>query len=322
MAAGADATAVQVPMTAPTISLPVTFRRSASDANNHGVATIAAVYAQDQVQLTRRLDAIAGVRFDAFDLEFTDRRSEARLASRDRLVSPRVGFIFKPVEPLSLYSSYSLTYVPRSGDQLSSLTLNNQALEPEQFRNYEVGAKWDISAALAATAAVYRLDRGNVSVADPFDPTRALLVDAQRTKGMELEVSGSPVPSLTLVAGYAYQDGRITRSISANAQAGAVLAQLPKHSFSIWSKYALARRWATAVGVVRRGELFTSTDNHVVVPEFTRVDAALFFDVSDRVRAQVNVENLFDVDYFASAHNNNNITPGAPRAVRVAVTVR
>jgi catecholate siderophore receptor len=139
---------------------------------------------------------------------------------------------------------------------------------------------------------------------------------------VELEVSGSLIPSLTLVAGYAYQDGRITRSISANAEAGAVLAQLPKHSFSLWSKYAFAPRWAAALGLVRRGELFTSTDNRVVLPEFTRVDAGLFFDVTDRLRAQVNVENLFDVDYFASAHNNNNITPGSPRGVRFTVTVR
>ena len=38
-----------------------------------------------------------------------------------------------------------------------------------------------------STAAVYRLDRGNVAVPDPADPTRSILVDAQRTKGVELE---------------------------------------------------------------------------------------------------------------------------------------
>jgi catecholate siderophore receptor len=300
----------------------VTFRQSATDADNHGIATVAAVYVQDQIELTSWLEAVAGLRFDAFDLDFTNNRTGQALASRDRLLSPRFGVIVKPSEPLSIYSSYSLTYIPRSGDQLSSLSLSNQSLEPEQFRNYEVGVKWDVMSGLSATAAVYRLDRGNVAVPDPIDATRSLLVDAQRTKGIELELSGSPIPALNLVAGYAYQDGEITRSISANAQAGASLAQLPKHSLSLWGKYEFAPRWAAALGVVRRGELFASTDNAVVLPEFTRVDAGLFYDVSRRVRAQVNVENLFDVDYFASAHNNNNITPGSPRAIRFAVTVR
>jgi catecholate siderophore receptor len=320
-AAGASVTSVPVPLAAPTVSLPVTFRRSATDANNHGVATVAAVYAQDQVRLTRWLEAVAGVRFDAFDLDFTDNRSGAQLASRDRLVSPRFGVIYKPSEPVSIYSSYSVTYIPRSGDQLSSLSLSNQALEPEEFRNYEIGTKWDLTRSLAASAAVYRLDRGNVAIADPGDPTRSLLVDAQRTKGIELELTGSPMPSLTFVGGYAYQDGRITRGISANAEAGAVLAQLPRHSLSLWSKFAFLPRWSAALGVIQRTDLFASTDNSVVVPGFTRVDAGIFFDVSDRVRAQVNVENLFDANYFASAHNNNNITPGSPRGVRFAVTI-
>jgi catecholate siderophore receptor len=315
-------TTFAVPLANPTLSAPVTFRQSAADADNHGVATIAAIYAQDQVELTPWLQAVAGVRFDAFAIDFTNNHTGIALEANDRLFSPRLGVIYKPIEPLSLYSSYSLTYIPRSGEQLSSLSLSNQALEPEQFRNYEVGAKWDITPVLTASAALYRLDRGNVAVADPLDPTRSLLVDAQQTKGMELEVSGSLILSLTLVAGYAYQDSRITRSISANAQDGAVLAHLPKHSFSLWTKYGFLPRWAVAFGLTQRANLFASTDNNVVVPGFTRVDAALFFDVNAHLRAQVNIENLFDARYFASAHNNNNILPGSPRAVRLAVTIQ
>jgi catecholate siderophore receptor len=318
---GSTITTLAVPLSSPTVSAAVSFRQSATDADNHGIATVGAVYAQDQLEVTSWLHAVAGLRFDAFDLDFTNHRTGQPLTSRDRLVSPRLGLIYKPLLPLSIYGSYSLTYVPRSGEQLSSLSLTNQSLEPEQFRNYEVGAKWDLTRALAASAAVYRLDRGNVAVPDPFDATRSLLVDAQRTKGIELELKGSLGSALSLIAGYAYQDGRITRSISANAEAGAVLAQLPKHSLSLWSKYAFAPRWAAAVGVIHRESLFASTDNAVMLPAFTRVDAGLFFDVNRRLRAQLNVENVFDTDYFATAHNNNNITPGSPRAVRFALTI-
>ncbi len=85
-----------------------------------------------------------------------------------------------------------MTYLPRAGEQLSSLSLTNQALDPEEFRNYEVGAKWDVNPGLAFTAALYRLDRSNVVVPDPVDPTRSILVDAQRTKGLELELQREP----------------------------------------------------------------------------------------------------------------------------------
>ena len=100
-----------------------------------------------------------------------------------------------------------------------------------------------------------------------------------------------------------------------------MLAQLPKHSVSLWSKYAVTDRWAAALGVVHRSEMFAAADNAVTLPGFTRVDGGIFFDVNARLRAQVNVENLFDADYFASAHNNNNITPGAPLQLTAGLTV-
>ncbi|MDQ3488819.1 MAG: TonB-dependent receptor, partial [Acidobacteriota bacterium] len=246
----------------------------------------------------------------------------AALSASDRMVSPRLGLVYKPILPLSLYGSYSLTFVPRAGEQLTSLSVSNEALEPEAFRNYELGAKWDIRPALGVTAALYRLDRGNVAVPDPNDPTRSVLVDAQRSEGVELELTGAITPVWNLIAGYAWQEGTITRSISATAQTGASLAHVPAHSLSLWSKYDITPRWSAALGLVRRTAIFASTDNRVVLPGFTRVDGALFFDVTSKMRAQVNVENLFDEGYYASAHSNSNITPGSPRAVKLALTTR
>ena len=79
-----------------------------------------------------------------------------RELSKVRLVSPRLGLIYKALQLLSLYGSYSLTYLPRAGEQLSSLSLTNQALDPEEFRNYEVGAKWDVAPSFSFTAALNR----------------------------------------------------------------------------------------------------------------------------------------------------------------------
>ena len=319
---GVNTTSVSAPVSSPTISLPVDFRQGATDADNDGVATVAALYAQDQVAITSKVHAVLGLRYDSFQVDFRNNRTASDFSSRDGLLSPRVGVIYKPVVPVSIYGSYSLSYLPRAGEQLSSLSLTNQALDPEEFRNYEVGAKWDVLPVLAFTTAVYQLDRGNVVVPDPVDPTRSMLVDAQRTRGLEVGLSGNPTRVWSLIGGYAYQNGEITQSISATAAAGAVLAQLPKHSFSIWNKYELSPRWGVGVGVIHRTEMFTSTDNLVVLPGYTRVDGGLFLNVTEHVRAQINVENLLDDEYFLSAHSNTNITPGSPRAVRLTVTTR
>ena len=99
---------------------------------------------------------IAGVRFDYFDLRFHNNRNGDHLRRIDRLVSPRAGIVVKPVMSLSLYASYGVSYLPSSGDQFSSLTNITQQVKPEQFTNYEVGAKWDARRNLTLTAAVYR----------------------------------------------------------------------------------------------------------------------------------------------------------------------
>jgi catecholate siderophore receptor len=319
---GPNVTTVNAPLSAPTISLPLQFRQNATDADNQSVATVAAVYVQDQIALTSQLEAVVGLRFDSFDADVTNNRTATDFSSHDGLLSPRVGLVYKPTAPLSLYGSYTLTYLPRAGEQLSSLSLTNQALDPEEFRNYEVGAKWDINSGLSFTSALYRLARSNVVVPDPADPTRSILVDAQRTKGLELELQGNLTRAWILVGGYAYQNGEITQSISATARAGATLAQLPKHSLSLWSKYQITPRLAGALGFLARSEVFTSTDNLVVLPDWVRVDAAVFYSFSPRLRLQANIENLFDTDYYLYAHSNTNITPGSPRALRVSLTTR
>ena len=317
---GANVTTFNAPLSSPTVSLPLAFRQNATDADNHGVTTIASVYAQDQVALSGQVEAVVGLRFDSFNADVTNNRTASDFTSDDGLVSPRLGLIYKPIQPLSLYGSYSLTYLPRAGEQLSSLSLTNQALDPEEFRNYEVGVKWDVVPSFSFTAALYRLDRGNVIVPDPNDPTASILVDAQRTKGLELGVNGYLTRAWSMAGGYAYQDGEITRSISATAQAGAVLAQLPKHSISLWNKYDFTPRFAAGLGLIYRGDVFTSTDNLVLLPNWTRVDASLYYNVTSMLRAQVNIENLFGENYYLNAHSNTNITPGSPRAVRVALT--
>jgi catecholate siderophore receptor len=98
--------------------------------------------------------AWAGVRFDRFDLNYHDNRSGSTLARPDNLVSLLGRASLQPVVPVSIYTSYGVSYLPASGDQFSSLTNITEQLKPEQFTNYEVGAKWDARPSLSLTTAV------------------------------------------------------------------------------------------------------------------------------------------------------------------------
>lgn len=319
---GSETTSVSVPLFDPRPRVPVVFRQSASDADNDSTAKTAAFYVQDQIEFSPHWQAIVGIRYDRFEVDLRNHRNGSSLDSSDGLWSPRAGIVYKPVEPVSLYASYSIAYVPRAGEQLASLSPTNAALDPEKFKNLELGAKWDLSPGLSASAAVYRLDRTNVAVPDPNDPTVSILVKGQRVKGAELSLTGEITENWRVIGGYAWQDGEILQTQSASAPKGATLAQLPSNSFSLWNRYDISSRWGLGLGAVYRSSMFTSTDNQVELSGFTRFDAAAYLRVNENVDAQLNIENLFDRGYYVSAHSNNNITPGSPRAVRLSVSAR
>ncbi len=315
------ATSFLAPYLNPTISTPVTFRQSATDADNHLTATIAAAYGQDQVELSRHLQVVGGLRFDRFSLTYHNNRNGDTLERPDNLVSPRVGVVFKPTTPLSIYSSFSVSHLPSSGDQFSSLTNVTEQMKPEQIRNYEVGAKWDAAPGLSVTTAVYRLNRTNTRSTDPNDPTRIVQTGSQRTNGYELGANGNLTSRWSVAGGYAYQDAFVT-SATTVAAAGAQVAQVPHHTLSFWNNYEFHPRLGAGLGVLSRSDMFAAIDNTVRLPGYARVDLAAFFTLSPRMRLQANVENLFDKTYYINADNNTNVTPGFPRAFRVGLIAR
>jgi catecholate siderophore receptor len=315
------ATTVLAPLSNPTITTPITYRQNATDADNHVKTTLGATYLQDQIEINRYLQVVTGVRFDYFDLQFHNNRNNQDLRRIDRLVSPRAGVIVKPITTLSVYANYGIAYLPSSGDQFSQLTTITQQVKPEKFTNYELGAKWDIRRNLSLTTAVYRQDRTNTRATDPNDPARLLQTGSQRTNGYELGLNGFVTSKWSIAGGYAYQDAFIS-SATISAVKGAQVALVPHHSFSLWNNYKVLPRLGLGLGIIHRSDMFAAVDNAVVLPGYTRADAAVFFSITERWRLQANLQNLFDAQYYLNADGNNNISPGAPRGARVALIAR
>ncbi|HEX8186785.1 MAG TPA: TonB-dependent siderophore receptor [Pyrinomonadaceae bacterium] len=314
-------TSTQAPFDNPVIGTPVTFRQSATDANNHLKTNLAAAYLQDQLELSRYVQLVVGLRYDYFDLRLHNKRNGDDLRRIDNLVSPRVGVVVKPAAALSLYGSYSVSHLPSSGDQFSSLTAVTQQVKPEKFTNYEVGVKWDVRRYLSLTSALYRLNRTNTRSIDPNNPAAIIQTGSQRTDGFEVGLSGAVTRDWSVAGGYSYQDASIT-SATAAAVAGRQVGQVPHHTLSLWNKYQFDRRLGAGLGIISRSDSFVAVDNTVVLPGYTRFDAAVYYSFNESWRLQGNVENLFDRRYFANADSNTNITPGAPRALRVGLTAR
>jgi len=278
-------------------------------------------YVQDQISFGEHIDVVAGLRYDNFDIEGIDLLPavDRPFARKDEKVSPRLGLIFKPQENISLYGSYSQSFLPRSGDQFLALTVTQQNLAPEKFTNYELGAKWDVRPNLNMTLAVFQLERSNATTPDPSNPVASINVGTTRTQGVELSVTGNITSSWQVHGGYSYQDAVLAGNDSVR------LGQVPRHQASLWNRYDLSDQFAAGLGIIHQSSQFAAiraVSNTTKLPAFTRLDAAVYYDLSDALQLQLNIENLLNTDYFSDAHNNNNISTGAPLNARVTIRAK
>ena len=284
-------------------------------------ATAWGVYVQDQARIGRHVEIVAGLRRDWFDLDYRNLISGVRLSRNDATWSPRLGLVIKPTEALSLYASWSKSFLPQSGDQFSSLSATTASLAPEKFVNREIGAKYSPMPGFDVTLAAYILDRSNTRATDPANPTSIVLTGEQRSRGIEASATGKLTSRLSIAAAAALQKAEIRRATQA-APAGREVASVPRFTGSLWGRYDFSDRIGAGMGVTHQSKSFASIGNAVVVPGHTRVDAAAFIGLTDQVAVQLNIENLFDKKYIGAIHNDNNLTPGNPRTARLTLRAR
>jgi catecholate siderophore receptor len=91
--------------------------------------------------------------------------------------------------------------------------------------------------------------------------TRLILIDGQRTKGIELAFTGNVTESWSIVGSYAYQDGELLSDQSPTLLKGATLAQVPENTFALWNRYDFTPAWGVGLGIVYRDEIFAATEN-------------------------------------------------------------
>ncbi len=274
-------------------------------------------YVQDEIEVSPKFDVVIGARFDSFDIT-VDNLDPSNLETRSRKdeeVSPRLGLIYKPMENISVYASYSETFLPRSGGQFANINGNNNALDPNTFTNLEGGVKWDFMDALSLTAAIFEIEQSSPQVADS-DPATLDVIDSQTT-GFEVQLQGYITDNWFVSTGYSYLDGE---QVSRSGPTGLRPRELPENMFSIWNAYQITEQFGVGIGASYQDETFINNSNTATLPAYTRLDAAAYYDVSDTLRLQLNVENLTDETYFPNAHATHQATVGAPLNARFTIS--
>lgn len=177
--------------------------------------------------------------------------------------------------------------------------------------------KWNLATGLSLTAAGFEIEQSSPQTADD-DPETLDVIDT-KTQGIELQAQGEILPGWFFSAGYSYLD---SEQVNRTGPTDLRPRELPENMASIWNQVEVTERFALGLGLTHQGSSFANNSNTAILPAYTRINAAAFYDVSDNLRLQVNVENVNDTLYLPNAHSTHQVTVGAPIDARFAVTGR
>lgn len=283
--------------------------------------SIAGLYLQDLITINPQWKLMVGGRFDRLGTKRSDDgTANLDLDRTDNTFSPRIGLVYEPIDWVSLYATYSRSFQPLADN--GELRVNADQLKPEETTNKEVGAKFDLANGLAMTVSVFDMKRTGILMDDPTDTRFSVDAGTQRTKGLELSMSGDLGDGWSAYAGYAWLKGEMVSSPVA-AIVGNTSALTPKNSGNIWLKKDLGSGFYVAGGARYEGERYTSPNNVVSLGSYTTAQLAGGYR-SQHYDVTLDIENLFNREYFVSAKSgsDNSNYPGAPRYASLRVDYR
>ena len=281
-------------------------RRTASEIE------VTSVYFQDQIELSDNLLVLLGGRLDQFDITVDDVKAGTSQSREDDEFSPRAGVIFKPQENVSLYYSYSESFLPRSGEQYKKLTASAAALDPDVYESSEIGVNWDITPDLSLRASYFDSEQ---TIATRDESGEGAEIVGLQVDGIELEIKGQVSEQLYVSFGYSDMDGETS--------SGGEPREIPENTMSLWTTYQVNDKFGYGLGVTRQGESNISNNKPgLVLPDYTRVDFAAFYDVSDDLTIRLNVENITDEVYFPHSHSTHQASVGEEVNARLSITRR
>ena len=271
---------------------------------------VTSFYIQDQIDVSDNLKIMLGGRFDSFDITVRDIKNGTSETREDEEVSPRAGLIFKPQENLSLYVSYSESFLPRSGEQFKSLSSSSARLDPDVFESTEIGVKWDIRDNLSFTVSYFDSEQTQ-AVRDSDTGENSEIVGLQ-VDGIELELKGQVSDKLYLALGYSDLDGETGK--------GGEPREIPEQTASLWATYQVNDNFGLGFGITHQGESNIKNDKPgLILPDYTRVDFAAYYNISEDLSLQLNVENITDELYFPHSHSTHQASVGEPLNARFSL---
>ena len=277
---------------------------------------VTSLYLSGNIDLSDQWIMVLGARYEQVDTsikKYTVASGRSALTTGsattsrdDSNVSPRLGVIYKPQNNMSLYLSYSESFIPKSGEQYKSWG-SNAAFDPDVYENTELGFKYDMESGISLAVSYF---------------------DQQTVKGQEDGVGGSEVIGMEIdgfeigIAGQINEQNSINfglTSVDATASAGTgKVKEVPELTWSLWYTHQANDLFGLSFGAIYQDEQIIKSEGGPLLPDFTRIDMAMTLTPTETDTVRINIENLGDETYYPHSHSTHQVSVGESQNVRIS----
>jgi iron complex outermembrane receptor protein len=280
------------------------------------------IYVQDQMDLTDKFKLLVGLRFDSVDQDILETKSAVLSSSSQSQVSPRIGLVYELNNAVTLYSSYSEGFLPLSGTDASG--------DPFGFEysdSFEVGAKFSYQG-ITGTLALFDATKSNMLVADPVNVGFSAPIGKANSKGVELDLSTYITEDTKFNLSYAYIDASTANDIinadwGVPIKKGSPLVNVPKNNLNL----TLSHKTALLGKELELGASYQYTSERLGdaadltfnLPSYQLVGIFGQVNLTERIKLNISVNNIFDEEYAQSSYNALWVYPGAPTQFKMSL---
>ena len=277
---------------------------------------VTSLYLSGNIDLSDQWIMVLGARYEQVDTsikKYTVASGRSALTTGsattsrdDSNVSPRLGVIYKPQNNMSIYLSYSESFIPKSGEQYKSWG-SNAAFDPDVYENTELGFKYDMESGISLAVSYF---------------------DQQTVKGQEDGVGGSEVIGMEIdgfeigIAGQINEQNSINfglTSVDATASAGTgKVKEVPELTWSLWYTHQANDLFGLSFGAIYQDEQIIKSEGGPLLPDFTRIDMAMTLTPTETDTVRINIENLGDETYYPHSHSTHQVSVGESQNVRIS----
>ncbi|HEK1008385.1 TPA: TonB-dependent receptor [Pseudomonas putida] len=276
-----------------------------------------ALFAENRLQLTERLSLVTGVRRDQNHIDRDNLTNNTRSDRSLQGGNWRAGLVFAATDNLSLYGQYSTS--EDGVNNLISLSPTQMNYDLTESKQTELGLKqrfWEGRGEW--TLAAFHIVKKKLLVDDPLTHEKQQ-AGQQTSDGLEATLELA-LPQQWQVSANAsllrarYDDFDETAGGVPQDRSGNRPANVPRRTANLWLTKGFGQQVEAGIGTRYVDERYADTANTQRAPGYTVVDANIGWQVLPDVRLGLQVNNLFDREYVASAFSGTQWIMGVPRS--------